>query len=362
MRRLVGTIHLWIGFALCVPLVALGLTGSYLTYAEDVRGWLDPSPARLLAEGAPKSAVEILAAARAAAPEGHVASLYTPQGENGFAAVRFARGAPGPGVRQVRVEVDPVSLATTPVPVEGSFLRNLHTSLLLQDIAGRSVVGWLGVAMLALGVTGVVNWWPRKAYRWRGKTRAYLKNHDIHGTFGIWFLIVFLLVSFSGVYLCFPQTLRSAVETMTPVRDLRSVVAALKVEPVPGATPMTLDEVVTLASSGAPDARVAFVSLPQRPNQPFRVTLLEPGQEVGTPTPALFIDPWTQRIVAKLDPREFTAAEAAIAWQHGLHEGRGLGPVWRFLVFVSGFLPLLFVITGLRIWWLKRCARIDATG
>jgi uncharacterized iron-regulated membrane protein len=41
----------------------------------------------------------------------------------------------------------------------------------------------------------------------------------------------------------------------------------------------------------------------------------------------------------------------------GLHAGEGLGPVYRALVFASGFLPLLFVSTGFLMWWKKRQAR-----
>jgi hypothetical protein len=46
-----------------------------------------------------------------------------------------------------------------------------------------------------------------------------------------------------------------------------------------------------------------------------------------------------------------------VIWQRLLHSGIGLGAVYKFLVFVSGFLPLLFAITGLRMWWLKRMQR-----
>jgi hypothetical protein len=31
--------------------------------------------------------------------------------------------------------------------------------------------------------------------------------------------------------------------------------------------------------------------------------------------------------------------------------------VWKVLVFFSGFLPLLFAITGLRMWQLRRAQR-----
>jgi uncharacterized iron-regulated membrane protein len=356
MKKVIGTIHLWIGFTLCLPLVALGLTGSWLTYAEDVEEWFATPP--VLAHGPQMSATEILSAARAAVPSGHVASLYAPPGEDGLATVRFSRSSPGGGPRFASVKVDPVSLATYQDTPRGSWLRDLHTSFFMQDIAGRSVAGWLGVAMLALGISGIVNWWPRKPIRFTLNLRSYLHNHDIHGAVGIWGLVVFLVVSFSGVALCFPRTIHSAVDAVVPVRDTRAIVAAVKVEPVPNIERMSIEDTIALAQGAYPAARVAMVSLPQRPTQPVRVTLLRPGEELGTPVPSVFIDPYARRIVERLDPQDFTAAEAALAWQHGLHEARGLGPVWKFLVFLSGFLPLIFTVTGLRIWWLKRRAQL----
>lgn len=46
-----------------------------------------------------------------------------------------------------------------------------------------------------------------------------------------------------------------------------------------------------------------------------------------------------------------------IPWEP-LHGGEALGPIWRFLVFLVGFLPLLFVITGVSMWFKKRAARM----
>jgi uncharacterized iron-regulated membrane protein len=40
-----------------------------------------------------------------------------------------------------------------------------------------------------------------------------------------------------------------------------------------------------------------------------------------------------------------------------LHYGQGLGDVWRALVLLSGLLPLLFGITGVTMWWLKRAQK-----
>jgi len=42
-----------------------------------------------------------------------------------------------------------------------------------------------------------------------------------------------------------------------------------------------------------------------------------------------------------------------MAWMRPVHQGI-LGPVWQFLVFLSGLVPSLFVVTGMIMWWKKR--------
>ena len=53
-----------------------------------------------------------------------------------------------------------------------------------------------------------------------------------------------------------------------------------------------------------------------------------------------------------------------LAWQHALHAGEGFGPVWKMLVFLSGLLPLLFSVTGILMWLLRRHRRsaVSAAG
>jgi len=73
-----------------------------------------------------------------------------------------------------------------------------------------------------------------------------------------------------------------------------------------------------------------------------------------------FIDPWKHRILELRDPRQFSTGESFLAWQRALHVGSGLGWGWRILVFLSGFLPLLFAITGFAMWLTKRRLRRTA--
>jgi uncharacterized iron-regulated membrane protein len=203
-------------------------------------------------------------------------------------------------------------------------------------------------------------WWPkpgewRRAFIVRRKARGQRFHRELHGAVGIWTLVVLVVVSFSGVYLVFPQRLGAAVMAVMPARDFR---AQPKVEPVRVAPPLAIDDAVAMAREAAPGASPLLVAMPVRPDQAARVQLMREGHEHGKPMVTVFIDPARRKIVEVRDPRDFSAGEAVMTWQRPLHAGRGLGWAWRILVFLSGFLPLLFVITGISFWGLKRRTRM----
>jgi uncharacterized iron-regulated membrane protein len=76
----------------------------------------------------------------------------------------------------------------------------------------------------------------------------------------------------------------------------------------------------------------------------------------GAPTISAFVGPGTE-VSAVVDPRQDPLGSRILEWSKALHFGLGLGVVWKVLAFFSGFLPLLFAITGLRMWQLRRAQR-----
>ncbi|MGE0253430.1 MAG: PepSY-associated TM helix domain-containing protein [Alphaproteobacteria bacterium] len=369
-RRTLRLLHLWVGVTLCIPLVAIGLTGSVLVFEHELEALFEsPSPLRA-GPGPARTVAEIVDASRAAAPDGLVASAYVaPEHAGEAASVRFAApGRQGPGGGRV-VLVDPATLATHLVPAGAPRLLRqiflLHANLLVSGRDGREIVGWFGVAMLVLGFSGLVLWWPRGG-RWKAAltvkrgAHGYRLQRDLHGVVGIWSLVVFIVVSASGVYLAFPQTTGEILRAALPARDLRATAQAIRVEPVRGSAPMPLDDAVALAESAVPGTAVRMLALPGRPDQPLRVSLVRGAAEHGAPGITVWIDPGTRRVIEIRDPRDYTAGETVLAWQHALHAGSGLGWGWKIAVFLSGLLPALFAVTGIWMWLLKRRARRNA--
>ena len=376
-RQLLQEIHLWLALILFLPLVILGLTGSVLVYHDDFPIWFgSDEPHYELASGAPAPLADLIAAAVPAMGENvRPAAVMLPAEPGQPATIRFARVNPGgaapagPGGMGGggSVKIDPVSLAVLDVQKgmnrQGGFLgvmHQLHGSLMIPEI-GRDIVGWLGVVMLFLGISGLVIWWPRPG-QWRQqltikKNATTLRlNRDLHNTFGFWSLTVFVIVSFTGLYIVYPQPINWIVGLATPVRDLRP--NAVTVQPIPSVTPIDVTSARALADAAvAPDLTLQSLFLPQRPDQPYRLSYARADQETPMLNATVFVDPWAGQVIDVRDPASFNAGDTFAVYQRPLHYGFGWGEVWKFLVFLSGLLPLLFSITGLTMWWMKRQRR-----
>lgn len=376
-------VHLWVGLILCIPLVVLGITGSVLVYGHDLEHLLGHEEPRATTTGTKRSPGEIAAAAMAAAPPGFVViSVRMPDEPGDPAGVRLNRpiggrntpgGAPGSGppavspfAGSVQLLIDPVSLEVlgkpAPPPQWLRFLHNLHGNFLIPGRDGRLLVGWMGVAMLALGLSGLILWWPRTG-RWRAAftvkkgARGVRLHRDLHGAVGIWSFVIFMVVSFSGVYLAFPRETAAVINAIFPGRDLRAA-SIVSVKPVRDAQRMSIDDAVAVAREavgGDAEFRLAF--MPMRPDQPYRINLIRAGYSESAPMITVLIDPWAARVLDVQDPRTFTFGKTIAAWQRALHYGLGLGKGYKFLVFLSGLIIPLFAVTGAFMWILKRRAR-----
>jgi uncharacterized iron-regulated membrane protein len=174
------------------------------------------------------------------------------------------------------------------------------------------------------------------------RTAKGLRFHrELHAATGIWIFVVFMAVSFSGVVLAFPN-LQSGPRPTFNRREGPEITPGSGVRLGPEAA-------LALAEKTLPDAMPTGITIPARPDRTIVVNMLAHGS-VGA---AVYVDPWRGDVVGQRDP-----SASFLAWQRPVHQGVGLGPVWRALVFLSGFVPTLFVVTGVIMWAKKRKRRL----
>lgn len=320
------------------------------------------------ATGEPQSLEAIMGAARAALPGSVATRITVPESPGEPATVRFrpADAQRGENYRGDLVFVDPVSLqilGQVERPRAASifnFMRTLHATLYVRTVSDRSFVGWMGIALTLMCISGLILWWPKKG-KWRSafgvadNARGYRLFHDLHAAFGFWSLIVLLIVSISGLYLAFPRTFRDAVGTVLPIGQFFEEPGS---EGVPTVNPSSnLDQAVARTLSLVPQSELRDIQLASRPGGVMVINLSPSNLGAGAPPITVSSNPQTGEVVYIDDPRAYAVGERVVLWQRWLHSGLGLGIVWRVLVFISGFLPLFFAITGTWMWILKRKQR-----
>jgi uncharacterized iron-regulated membrane protein len=266
--------------------------------------------------------------------------------------------------RTVEVLVDPRTLkvlGSSELVRRGPVMTvftDMHEFLMMPSGIGLRVVGWMAIAMTLMGLSGLVLWWPRKG-RWlssltvkRG-ARGMRLHLDLHHAVGFWGLLIFLILSISGIYLAFPQMVSSAARFAFP----RGATDIAPLPPgFPQAWPTSADAAVALAQQIMPDATAVGIKLPRPPDDMLMVPMETKGLAPSIPPITVTFDPRNNKVHVD-DPRHYPSSDRVLNVLYALHFSLGTGPLWTFIVFLSGLLPLFLAITGTTIWWKKRQAR-----
>jgi uncharacterized iron-regulated membrane protein len=361
MRKILKKLHLYLAIILCIPLVLQGITGLIMVFQHEISNY-QLHTKHVFASGEIQAPSKIIISALTQVPEGfEVNFIKLPIAEKSPAVVRLTKK-----IEEKKsifeVVVDPVSLEIVEVtnPETNFFkkLKKFHSSLFIQGQAGKNIVGTFGLVMLFLVISGLVIWWPKKITFKRAMTFKFSAtgkqfHRDLHSAVGFWTSLIIFITSFAGVYLAFTPQTTSTILAIFPGKDLKKSASEMAIDP--NSSLFTIDEITKLAAQKvSSDDKLLSINFPMKSKQPFRVNFVPKNYEDGEPVITVFIDQYWQRILEVRDPKNYSLGEKIIAWQHSIHAGEGLGYLWKITVFLTGFLPLLFSITGISLWLIKR--------
>ena len=350
MRRAWFQVHKWIGIVLAILIIPLSLSGAALVWDEALARVLTPQ--RFAVSGATllDPQAYVAAATPRLKPGERIAQLTLPQEGGPVIVAAAGPGAavqrPGPPQRTM-IYLDPPTARVLDVASSASgvirFLHVLHGSLQIPGV-GRTIVGWIGVAMLLSSFTGLWLWWPSVGRWTRGLRWRRHRNTDtnLHHLFGFWIALPLFVLSLTGAWIAFPgffaalsgQGQRSG-QARGPERG-----AQARARPV-ASTTVPVDDAVAAARAMAP-GDVRSITWPTEKKADWSIQLA--GRDAVTisvaddsGTAALAPERGGQGGVARLMRR--------------LHDGTGMGPVWQAVIFLGGILPAVLAVTGLVMWW-----------
>lgn len=326
-------------------------------------------------KGEYKSASEILKIVKNAYPDKTPAIIYPPKEERDVYIVWF--NVPRVSLEKQKHEyctsfdwyqvmVDPISGKVLGKRNQSTYgfdrkhiiktIHGLH-SYLLMGSTGRNIIGIAGILWLIITITGLYLWWPKNR---KFKTALTIKkdanpikfNVDLHRVIGVYSLVIVFVVTFTGVYIVYPEYIKPVVKVFSPIEE-PSIYLTSKT--VPNGKAITIEKAILSANKIFPNADLTAIVVPMDKKDTYKIYKRQKGEvNKSNGKSVVWVDQYSADIIKVKDPNSATAGETFINWQFPLHTGEAFGMIGRLLVFFSGITTLLLVITGTIIWYRKK--------
>jgi uncharacterized iron-regulated membrane protein len=353
MRSLSRASHLWLGLVGGLFVCLMSASGAVVTLRPPLAEWMAPAAASRTCAGSSvdwtRAEQQLVGFAREP-----INRIYTFSDDDPRLHVRMRTSTDA--------IFDHVIFDTCASRVLGTidfkwmdWLVDLHHNL-LAGRTGRNVAGVFGIALLLSAVSGAFVWLLgrpdlRTVFRLRALRAG--SSRDWHRAIGLGAMIVLCLEAYTGLWLCFPDTMRSTLAIVASVpKDPRP--ARPKADGV-STPPVSLAVVMASAREAVPDGRVREIRLPEGYGN-VQVRMWRPGDFRSLGNNVVTISNVTGRVVAVDSYGAKNAGARFIQAMAGLHYGEWGGLTFRWLYFVAGMVTLVLFATGLIMWWRPRAS------
>lgn len=362
-RPAMAWLHRWAGLTLGLLFVLMGLTGTLLVFEHEIDEALNPqlfhSPS---ACSVPLTADAAAAAVQAQWPKAKVGGVFLPRHEGGSFRVTFK--APGVETGEALLDACTGALLGSRDRAAVGFgaqylmpmMQTWHLNM-FQGKTGRLAQGYIGAAIAVLLAVGFYLAWPAKrqwlrALRIKLNQNTYRSNYDVHRSIGLLALLPLLALALTGFYNGLPEVASSMVGKVAEVGAERRAIAKPALQK--GETAIGWDDVQAIAAPYMRDG-VTMAGISRQPDKGIYIARLRRADDwQRTGTLRIYIDMRSGKILEAINPLSGKPGDRFLAALFPLHSGQLGGAVVKWLVALAGLLPLLFFITGITTWLLRR--------
>lgn len=357
-RKLILSIHLYLGLAAGLFLAILGLTGTVMAFESDLDHWLHPD-------------LWYVSAGRRVLPENELISIAQNRLKAKVLMVQFPRAA---NLAQRIQMLDGTLIYLN--PYDGSilgtklgpsnsdrvmgYIHQIHLRLVpdpretpkLADV-GKTVVSCAGLILLLLIPTGIFLWWREKRLTVQFKAANfkmpwYRTFHDTHKALGIYVSFFLLVASFTGVLIgfSFGEKFFYSITRSAPPARADSYPSTF----VPHVNPIMADEVLDIARRSLPDATPVVLVRPLRAAGSYTVLMRVPEETSEAVHSYVTIDQYSGKVLNVHDFRKESLGYRAIRFNRSIHTGDIFGLFSHIVMSLSSLAVVAMVITGFVIW------------
>jgi uncharacterized iron-regulated membrane protein len=356
MRKILLTLHLWLGLTAGAILAVVGLSGSAYVFQPELTVALYPELYKTSnPDAVPVDARVVVQNAEEQFGAG-VTSIFFPlrELENYIVKVKgnkqflFFDAATGQFIGQLekrRGVMDDV--------------LDLHRNLTIGE-TGALITGISALVLaFVLLTTGLYLWLPRKKRHLRDglrlKKNASFKrrNHDLHNVLGFYFSVPLFLAAITGAYFGFQEKTQRVVDTITLAEEPTPYVKKLQSAYQSDTAPLTVYQALDRMDSLYPAYHKRTLVLAPDSLATLNLTYMAASQLEAGPQhrPMVYLDQYTGDVVYDYNPRTAPLGRQLTRnWFVPIHFGEIGGWLTRILWFVLGLLPAMLWVTGIIMW------------
>jgi uncharacterized iron-regulated membrane protein len=344
LRYLPGRLHLWLGLALAIYAVVIGLTGSILALKEELQTIMRPDlhtgPAPSFGAD-PGRVLEDLAKQY---PGWRPLSINWPHAHTPYWMIYLIKG---PKALEAYVDARTGAIVGTHDP-KGDWVgtaESLHANLSFGR-NGRLANGYAALLTMLLTITGIYLLLPRlRQIRWLDSWR---RARDMHYALGAFTCLFLLGLCFTGAYYTWSKPYLDFAKTYLG----RTPDAKLAV--LPGSPqPLPLGRLAAIAQQSFPNQSIYRLPIADA-SFPFRVTFREGTFAELHLISSVTLDPRTGEVLRVQRLADRPSGDSFLGWltafHFGVFGGRAIQLLWAFL----GIATAALGPTGVWIWWRKR--------
>lgn len=244
-------------------------------------------------------------------------------------------------------------------------VTELHTSLFIP-VVGEYFVGLCALILMILTISGLRLWIPRKwkylrqmlTVKFKGSFKR--QNYDWHNVIGFYTSPVILILSLTGFLISF-STLFIPLIFLLNGQSPQGVASLLNAQSQQQNTiQISAAQIIHIAAVAMPGAEIRGIASPFNKKGSYRLDLMKAGFPSTGRRQMLSLDQYSGKVLLNSDHDFPEVGKAYLSWLSPLHYGSFGGLPTKIIALIAGLAPLGLCITGFIIWlprWRKQQRR-----
>jgi uncharacterized iron-regulated membrane protein len=368
IRPLLVLWHRWFGLFGAIWLLAMAVTGVILVFYSELDQALNADLYFVEPQGARLPVSTWIESAESARPNSYVKILHLPDGTDSAAVLQLS---PQPGSmldhgHPSQLFVDPYTAIVLgerelgELSLDRRNIMNVFYGLHMDLLLGETMFLFLGliaflwiidhVVSLLLSFPTLSKW--KQSFRVRFSKGGYKRLFDLHRAGGVWLFPITLMFAVSSLYFIWYGPVVKLVDSVSPITP-RHIFLMPNQEQAQIDTPIDMAAAHHIAKQVGGGANVDMMRFFPRKNA-YELRLFDPRDIDPHGRRMMVIDAFKGEVLSDRHITEGGAGNQFMAWQYPLHSGKGFGWPGRLLIFFSGLMLIVVLVTGVKIWLRKR--------